>query len=725
MAHSFDTAQTPLNGYFPGNMHFQDPNQIPAYSIFGASQYPDSVAFWHNLPPQPPQPGIPAAATPYSPTPPKQHHQPSLLQPVSDQKKHKRTRSGCFTCRSRRIKCDEARPICERCRKGNRDCAYPSPTATGTSSKAASRFGAKARAQRPPSQGSDSSGHVGPDEFHALEPILDEEEVDEGSVESATLLSPSTTSQSACVKPSPTTKQSMQSLRKRRTKQTAPETTSSNTECSSPSTEASSRFESMSARSASVGLSTHEPLGAVNFSHLPEDLRSYLTFHQEYMTYRHYFMKPSSDLFVHHSIIKFALQYEPLLYAIVGFSAYHHCVHSGTGKLYTFLQYYDKALKLLRKSLASGEPHSEATLITVLALTTFEECIGDWVNLIDHHQAAHSLMRELLTPESVKYNELHANIFLWYARFDLVAGILAGNEAILGREWYIAREEYDAEQAANSPEDQEKQLALAGSINRRFGLEMASLYAKLSRGMIPIEEFIGQNEQLDQLLEKMKSILETLTDPEYTVTNFPNQKPLTEDDFVDPYVPGGLHVGPLWEVNFAWIDYLSTKAMFKYQSLLSVRQSSMAELEHLALEQGRIMETIERWPDKENGYMFAFKHSIGMASMFLPKDHKHVMWARRKFALMEQNGYITPPKFRAGMAALWQLPEINHWWLPNEEGYPEIIREVRSMTEERTTHARDDFRENVRDMRTIFWKLSVDDTESETSTPSAGLESSR
>ncbi|RHZ51555.1 hypothetical protein CDV55_103811 [Aspergillus turcosus] len=725
MAHSFDPAQTPLSGYLSGNMHFQDPNKIPAYSIFGASQYPDSVAFWHNLPPQTPQPGIPAPATPYSSAPPKQQQQPSVLHPVSDQKKHKRTRSGCFTCRSRRIKCDETHPICERCRKGNRDCVYPSPTATGTSSKAGSRSGARARAHRPPSQGSDSSSHVEPDEFHALEPILDEEEVDEGSVESGTLLSPSTTSLTASVDPSPSTKQSMQTLRKPRTKQTAPETTHSNTEDNSPSTEASSRFESMSARSASVGLSSQESLGAVNFSHLPEDLRFYLTFHQEYMTYRHYFMRPPSDQFVHHSIVKFALQYEPLLYAIVGFSAYHHCVHTGKGKLYTFLQYYDKALKLLRKSLASGEPHREATLITVLALTTFEEFIGDWVNLIDHHQAAHSLMHELLTPESIKYNELHANIFFWYARFDLVAGILAANEAILGREWYIAREEYDAEQAANFPEDPEKQLLLARSINCRFGLEMASLYAKLSRGMIPIEEFIGQNEQLDQLLEKMKSILETLADPEYTVTSFPDQKPLTEDDFVDPYVPGSLHVGPLWEVNFAWIDYLSTKAMFKYQSLLSIRQSSMAELEHLSLEQCRIMETIERWPDKENGYMFAWKHSIGMASMFLPRDHKHGMWARRKFALMEQNGYITPPKFRAGMAVLWQLPEINHWWLPNEEGYPEIIREVRSMTEERTAHARDNFRENVRDMRTIFWKLSLDDTESETSPPSAGLEASQ
>lgn len=34
--------------------------------------------------------------------------------PGPDHIKHRRTRSGCFTCRGRRVKCDETRPICER-----------------------------------------------------------------------------------------------------------------------------------------------------------------------------------------------------------------------------------------------------------------------------------------------------------------------------------------------------------------------------------------------------------------------------------------------------------------------------------------------------------------------------------------------------------------------------------------------------------------------------------
>ncbi|PLB48007.1 putative Zn(II)2Cys6 transcription factor [Aspergillus steynii IBT 23096] len=728
MAHPYPPPQASLTGYLSGPMqHMQEP-PLSAYSVLGTGQYPESVALWHNPPAQPPQPGLPIA-TSYPPAP----KPPSLLQPLPDQKKHKRTRSGCFTCRSRRIKCDEARPVCDRCRKGNRDCVYPSASA-GSASKAGSRSGVKPKAPRPQSQGSDSSGLVEQEEVRALEPILDEEEEDEdeeeGSVGSSVRLSPGTGPSPAAArsKQALPKKQSAQSLGRRPAKQRVATATTEGPvfgkdASSSPSTEASSRFESISVRSASIGLAAYEsPVVLPSTAHLAEDLRFYLSFHQECMSYRHYFLRPPSDRFVHQSIVEYALRYEPLLYAVVGFAAYHHCVQTGRGKLYTFLKYYNKALTLLRKSLGSGEPHCEATLITVLVLTTFEEFIGDWVNLIDHHQAAHALMQELLTPESACTNPLHHHIFLWYARFDVVAGIVAGNETVLGREWYIAKEEYDAEQAAMHPDDAGKQLALAASINRRFGLEMASLYAKLSRGMIPFDQFVAQNDQLELNLDRIKQILDQYNNSEFAVWDYPNKRPLTDEDIVDPYIPGRLHQGPLWDINIAWIDYYSTKAMFKYQSLLSVKKSSWEELGSLAIEQCRLIEAIERWPEKESGYIFAFKNSLGMASLFSPKDDKHVMWSRRKFALMEQNGYVTPPKFRQALAAVWQLPELNHWWLPHDEGYPNILREVRAMTEERTNNPRDNFRESVRDLKTLFWNISLDDTESENSPVSTGPE---
>ncbi|TID29015.1 hypothetical protein CANINC_002163 [Pichia inconspicua] len=39
----------------------------------------------------------------------------------------KRSKTGCFTCRERRIKCDECKPICKNCTKSKRICKFPDP----------------------------------------------------------------------------------------------------------------------------------------------------------------------------------------------------------------------------------------------------------------------------------------------------------------------------------------------------------------------------------------------------------------------------------------------------------------------------------------------------------------------------------------------------------------------------------------------------------------------
>ncbi|KAJ5787518.1 hypothetical protein N7457_002508 [Penicillium paradoxum] len=693
MTHSYQaqTAQAPtaLSGFLDSMQE----SSTSAYSLFGPTQYPESVAYWHD-PSATPTMIVPPAYTPAQ-------KQAALLQPL-DQKKHKRTRSGCFTCRSRRIKCDEGRPICERCRKGNRDCVYPT-LSSSASSKAGARATAKSRAGRPQSHSSESSVKAESDAVSPLQPIIDEEEPDSAVSDSR----PSPRSTTATPQPDLRKSQSTQSLRKQKGRQTSDASSFVKDHSSSPSTE-SSRYESMSVRSGSIGHSTAELL---NNARLSDDLRFYLNFHQDFMAPPHFFLRQSSSFFVHYSLLELALQYEPLLYALVGFSAYHHSLHSPGGKLYNFLKYYNKALVLLRKSLGSKEEHSEATLCTVLVLTTFEEYIGDWMNLIDHHQAAHALMRELITPESANLNELHTNIFSWYSRFDVVVGILAGTETVLGRDWYIAKEQYDAEQASIYPDDPSKQLLLVASINRRFGLDMASLYAKLSRGMISIEDFAVQNEQLGQWIEQTKAILRMFDDYEYKVQEYPNKQPLTEDDVADPYVPGGLHRAALWDFNYAWIDILATETMYKFQTMQVLQKPLLQDLQALAEEQCRLIETMTRWPHKETGYLIMFKNSMSMVSMFLPKDHKYQMWARRKFTLMEQHGYMTPPRFRQALAAIWQLPEVNHWWLPHDEGYTSIIREIRSLTEERSSQQRDEMREHVRDMKSLFGRLNLDESD--------------
>lgn len=330
---------------------------MSAYSLFGSAQYPENIALWHDPSAAPPAMTVPASSYP---------KQSTLLQPLPDPKKHKRTRSGCFTCRSRRIKCDESRPVCERCRKGSRDCVYPSPTSGPP--KGGARSSAKSRGPRPPSQGSDSSGRLEFDEISPLGPIIDEEEPDNPGLGSRSPTSSSTS------RPDLHRAQSAQSLRKPSLKQASEPGSFNMDPGSSPSTESSSRFESVSVRSASVTQSTTDMLNAAR---LPDDLRFYLNYHQEFITPGHFFLRQPSRAFIQHSIIELALQYKPLLFALVGFAAYHHTLHSPGGKLFTFLKYYNKALVLLRKSLGSGEEHNEATLCTVLVLTTFEvECLS-------------------------------------------------------------------------------------------------------------------------------------------------------------------------------------------------------------------------------------------------------------------------------------------------------------------------------------------------------------
>jgi hypothetical protein len=52
-----------------------------------------------------------------------------------------------------------------------------------------------------------------------------------------------------------------------------------------------------------------------------------------------------------------------------------------------------------------------------------------------------------------------------------------------------------------------------------------------------------------------------------------------------------------------------------------------------------------------------------------------------------------------------------HWWLPNNERYPPIIRSIRKFVEERTTPAKDLPSEDLRDMKAIFASLNLDDSQ--------------
>lgn len=71
-------------------------------------------------------------------------------------------------------------------------------------------------------------------------------------------------------------------------------------------------------------------------------------------------------------LLDIALQNEPLLYAIVGFSAFQRTLHNPNGKIQDFLQYYNKSVSLLLRALKRGDRHNHGTILAMLQLATIE-----------------------------------------------------------------------------------------------------------------------------------------------------------------------------------------------------------------------------------------------------------------------------------------------------------------------------------------------------------------
>ncbi|TVY80693.1 hypothetical protein LSUE1_G006092 [Lachnellula suecica] len=137
-----------------------------------------------------------------------------------------------------------------------------------------------------------------------------------------------------------------------------------------------------------------------------------------------------------------------------------------------------------------------------------------------------------------------------------------------------------------------------------------------------------------------------------------------------------------------------------------------AELQEIAYKSCQLFEAMEYWPGSPPGTVLACQASLGIACLFLPRDDHHSMWARRKLAVIESHGYIYPYTFRTKMADLFRDRSCMHWWLPNDENYPPIVRSIRKFVEGRTAPAKDVPTEDLRDMKAIFSSLNLGDEQS-------------
>jgi hypothetical protein len=240
--------------------------------------------------------------------------------------------------------------------------------------------------------------------------------------------------------------------------------------------------------------------------------------------------------------------------------------------------------------------------------------------------------------------EMTRIILAWYVRFDVFAGLLGGFETTLSRDWFAYSHEYFRDLAIKEPECLDWKIEAVISQYRLIATDMSLLFATMGRGEISREQFIIENNDITRRLEEWSTKLDpAIQDPRYLVTEFRNKRPVDPDDIVDPYLPGQIYGGALWSMNIARLDWTSIDLMHKYQTALTLGTQPSAELGMKAYASCQLFEAMEYYPDSPRGTIITCQASLGISFLFLPRDDTHAMWARRKLASIEANGWVSPP----------------------------------------------------------------------------------
>ncbi|KAH9868827.1 hypothetical protein J1614_007902 [Plenodomus biglobosus] len=700
-----------MSGYYPPAGHNIpphyyniDPSSIPNANIHHA---PSSMAvggpYAPSLPDNPFHPGIPASFMQYAETPGQssyidQYDDPSAAmgsapagsgrarrrlvpgEPV----KHRRTRSGCFTCRQRRVKCDENHPMCERCRKGNRECKYPD----SQSAQKASRSGSKSGKTSSVDDASSPEDHD-QEGGERLPPIYDEDEYDEEDVD----IDDDTMWRSQDLRDSSHTPRS-----------TLDPSTSPSTEASStvPPTVRPSLSRKGSAQATKASPVTK------GSSAMARDLQFYLNYFQTHITVHHYSLKRDEHNFFKGDFLSRAMKFEPLKYAVAGYAAYFHTLSQPDGRMSNFLQFYNESVSRLRVSITKNKKQGLPTFLTILQLASIEEMLGDWVNLMGHQKAAFEMLTRLYTPQSMTESDFLLKVILWYTRFDLFVGFQSGGEAVLGREWYVAVHDCYARKVAENPNDIGVQYEERFAHSRLVAKDSNDLFARTGKGLITPQEFMHQLPILREQVESLQDgFVPALVDHTHKVHHIPG----TADpaDIVDPYEPDLIWGEPLWTSNYLFLDTWGIIFMFNISASMALKQPLSPEVTESAYRAVQVFEAMCAYPDAPPGTLLEAQVCFAIATLFLPKDAKTVSWCRKSFAKVEAAGYIYSDVLRNRMLESMGVGPSD-WWLPNDEGCPAIIRSIKDFIKERSQAPKDQVSDDLREMRGIFSSMTISDS---------------
>jgi len=238
-------------------------------------------------------------------------------------------------------------------------------------------------------------------------------------------------------------------------------------------------------------------------------------------------------------------------------------------------------------------------------------------------------------------SETHRKIIAWYIRFDLFAGLMSGNETVLGREWHVACADFYARQARDKPKDLNSLFEARFSKSRLVAVDIAILFARKQKGISDDESFGKDVTRLMLDLEKMGNDLENaFSDTRKFVSDFPHAPAQKLDDVVDSTDPNFLWADELFTWNFILIDFWAILLLFQSQVAQFNPVISGEEVVGTARKICKMFEALQYCGKDTKGMILGVQASLGMAATCLPKDQKTMMWCRRKYAAIEQCGYV-------------------------------------------------------------------------------------
>ena len=275
----------------------------------------------------------------------------------------------------------------------------------------------------------------------------------------------------------------------------------------------------------------------------------------------------------------------------------------------------------------------------VLEADYFQEFLGDWVNLLGHQKAAYRILTELYTPQTIMETGMSRVILGWYMRFDAFASLLSGFEMVLDRKWLSYSQDFCQQQTMREPTSLMWKVELCFAQLRLTAMDMSTIFAKNGKGEFTHDQFVKENNAVWERIVAWKNQLDpALQDSRYLITDFSDAPAISPDDIVSPYTPGLLYGGPLWVMNLALVDWYAVNVMHQYQTSLTMETQPNRELVLTSYACCQLYEAMELWPGSPPGTIMALQASLGIACLFLPRDQKHSMWARRKLAMVEANG---------------------------------------------------------------------------------------